>query len=163
MSGPRLLSAGRALNASIVPSDEYAAVSPTMTTSLIIASAVAVGSGEPAASPLASTLAGGAGVSAGRLGVSTGGVGSGEVVAGDSEPAGGLEVSDGDAPGADSDTDGSGVPRGPVGRAVWTDSDGEANAWDGPAVATGEAGGASVAAAVIAGEGDAAASVARAV
>src|SRR5258705_8342701 len=98
MSGPWLLSAGRALNASIVPSDEYAAVSPTMTTSLMIASAVAVGSGEPEASPLASTLADGAGVSAGRLGVSPGSVDSDDVVAGDSEPAGGLGGSEGDAP-----------------------------------------------------------------
>src|SRR5207247_11448535 len=108
------------------------------------------GSGAPAASPIASTLGEGVGVSAGRLGVSLGGVGSGDVVAGDSEPAGGLEVSEGDPPGGDSETGGSAVPVGP---AVCTDCDGEANASDGLAVSTGEAGGASVAPAVTAGDG----------
>src|SRR5437660_11595 len=45
MSGPWLPSAGRAEKASIVPSGEYEAVSPTTTTLSMIASAAAVGCG----------------------------------------------------------------------------------------------------------------------
>src|SRR5438132_11053970 len=48
MSGPWLPSAGRAEKASIVPSGEYEAVSPTTTTLLMMARAVAVGSGADA-------------------------------------------------------------------------------------------------------------------
>src|SRR5262245_56339978 len=103
MSGPWLLSAGRALNASIVPSMEYAVVSPTITTSLMIATAVAVGCGEPGASPLASTLADGRVDSEGSVGVGDATVGPREIV-GDS---------DGEVP-ADPGADGSTVPPGPV-------------------------------------------------
>ncbi len=57
MSGPWLASAGRALNANQDPSGEYAAVSPTTTTSLMIAmGSPEFSSDDGAGDPLASAL-----------------------------------------------------------------------------------------------------------
>src|SRR5260221_11460156 len=84
MSGPWLPSAGRAENASIVPSGEYDAVSPAITTSLMIASADAVGCGS-------SDVAAEEGA-VGLAGEPVGPAGSVALLAGPADPAGNDNV-----------------------------------------------------------------------